>query len=248
MRVKAVPRQNVWERCCLNRRSRLHDALDQNVMETMEADMRVIVRLLGETAALPGGLMNKKCYLLDGLCDIAGACEWTWALFGIGKKSGSKGFLRRKIGTSFDLPQELLESAFSPVQAESFPQAAAPHVILSRRTLDADTESQIVLGRDANDPPYTNRELHLASLVLDEIPWLHWREWKNNHPLLPKLSPRLQWTMDLLLLGLARKEIAGQMGISEGTVSGYIREIYQQFGVNSQAELMRTRLHKPAPH
>jgi DNA-binding CsgD family transcriptional regulator len=52
----------------------------------------------------------------------------------------------------------------------------------------------------------------------------------------------LQWTLDLLLLGLGRKEIADQIGISEGTVSGYIRGLYQHFGVNSQAELMRLRL------
>jgi DNA-binding CsgD family transcriptional regulator len=209
-------------------------------MNVLEADMRVIVRLLGETAALPGGLMNKKCYLLDGLCDIAGANEWTWALFGAGKKKALKGFLRRKIDASPALPPELSESASLTSQPDSLPRAASPHVVFSLCSLDADTESQIVLRRDPNDPPYTAREVHLASLVLDEIPWLHHRVGRDRSEA-PKLSPRQRLTLDLLLLGLGRKEIADQLSISPGTVVGYIGDLYRHFGVNSQAELMRIR-------
>lgn len=216
-------------------------------MDILEADMRVIVRLLGETAALGGGLLAKKCYLLDGLCDIAGACEWTWALFGTGKTRAPKGFLRRKIGASFDLLPELSQPTRSLVQEESLPRTASPHVILSFRSVDEETTSQISLCRDKNDPPYSKRELALTSLVLDEIPWLHQRVLKGRSGE-PKLSPRQRVTLDLLLLGIGRKEIADRIAISPGTVVGYIRELYQCFGVNSQAELMRAQHGQSAPY
>jgi DNA-binding CsgD family transcriptional regulator len=209
-------------------------------MDVAETDLRVVVRLLGETAALPGGLMVKKCYLLDGLCDLAGAREWTWALLGPGPHNVPKGFLRRKIGAHFDLPPELPDAASSPHQAPFQPRASSTHAISSVCALDADTESHIVLRRDANDPPYTARESHLACLVLEEIPWLHQRVGPGRAKS-PKLSPRQQLTLDLLLLGLGRKEIADQLGISPGTVVGYIGDLYRSFGVNSQAELMRAR-------
>jgi DNA-binding CsgD family transcriptional regulator len=214
-------------------------------MDIEESDMRVIVRLLGETAALPGGLMDKKLYLLDGLCDIAGAHEWAWALSSV-QDSDSSFFLRRKIGERFDIPLELPESSGAPGSLESVPNHAPSHLICCSRSVSADTTSQIRLLRDRKEPAYSKREIHLASLVLEEIPWLHWREWKNMQPSHQRLSPRLQLTLDLLLLGLGRKDIADQIGISDGTVGGYIRDLYRHFGVNSQAELMRLRVQHPS--
>jgi len=214
-------------------------------MDIEETDLRAIVRLLGETAALPGGLMGKKVYLLDGLCDIAGSMEWVWTLTST-NTSASSFSLKRKIGETFHWPLELPEEP-GPV-GDPPPEPPPSHTISSTANLSPHTQSTILLLRNPGEPAYSRRECNLALLVLDEIPWLHWREWKNLQPLRPKLSPRLQWTMDLLQLGLGRKEIAGQIGISEGTISGYMRELYQQFGVNSQAELMRIRPCQSTPN
>lgn len=200
--------------------------------EMNEADLRAVVRLLGEAAALPSGFLGKKCYILDGLCDFAGATEWRWAHFSKGENDGGAKCiegLRRKMGAVDAAPLALgWETSESP---------HAPHVIISRRTLENGVESRIALCRDGSRP-YTDRESHLALLVLDEIPWLHWSDWRTR-PAAPRLAPRQQLTLDLLLLGLGAKEIAAQIGISSGTVSSYIRELYRHFGVNSQAELMR---------
>lgn len=214
-------------------------------MDIEEADMRVIVRLLGETAAVQGGLMHKKLYLLDGLCDFVGSGEWAWALTSA-RETPDSFLLRRKIGVPFDWPTRLPEASGAIVRVETFPDHAPSHVISSDFVLNPEAKSKILLLRDPEEPAYSLRETHLASLVLDEIPWLHWREWKSPQPCHDKLSPRLQWTLDLLLLGMGRKEIADQIGISEGTVSGYIRGLYQHFEVNSQAELMRLHLQEPA--
>jgi len=213
-----------------------------------EADLRAIVRLLGEVAALPGGIFEKKTWLLDGLCDFTGAVEWRWALFSV-LPDGLSCFasVRRRIGEKQSPALALMDTA-SGFQGASLPADGATHDMVFRRNLDQGTESHIALCREPEQKEFSSREIQLASLVLEEIPWLHWREWKTRQPLRPKLSPRLQWTMDLLLLGLGRKEIASQIGISEGTVSGYMRELYQQYGVNSQAELMRIRPYQSTPN
>ena len=214
--------------------------------------MRVIVRLLGEVAALPGGLMLKKCHLLDGLCDLAAADEWRWALFSSDKREMSAtclGVLRRKLHIAFAPPHSWLEVQSAPVDTDHAPPSLpSAHVIFSRRSLDDGIESRIALCRERSSPAYSSRESHLASLVLDENPWLHWRDWKPRSAVASKpLSPRQQLTLDLLLIGLGRKEIAAHIGISSGTVVGYIREVYRHFGVNSQAELMRGHLSHSIP-
>ena len=203
-----------------------------------ESDLRAIVRLLGEVVALAGGLMDKKCYLLDGLCDLVGASEWRWALFAKARddtESRCLYALRRKLHEVFETsPQQPGE-----LQPDHLPPSAdSSSVILSRRSLEARVESRIALCLDDGKTHYSARESSLGYLVLDEVPWLHWREWAPRSPA-PRLSPRQQLTLNLLLLGFGRKEIASQIGISPGTVTGYVRELYQRFGVSSQTELMR---------
>ncbi len=45
-----------------------------------ETDVRAIVRLLGEVAALPGDHTRKKRHLMDGLCNLIHADAWVWSL------------------------------------------------------------------------------------------------------------------------------------------------------------------------
>jgi len=45
-----------------------------------EADVRAMVRLLGEVAALRGDHAEKKARLMHGLCEMIGADKWAWAL------------------------------------------------------------------------------------------------------------------------------------------------------------------------
>lgn len=45
-----------------------------------DADVRAMVRLLGEVCALPGGHAEKKRRLMDGLCRLVDADAWAWSL------------------------------------------------------------------------------------------------------------------------------------------------------------------------
>jgi DNA-binding CsgD family transcriptional regulator len=52
------------------------------------------------------------------------------------------------------------------------------------------------------------------------------------------MSPRLRETLDLVLEGLDKREIAERMKLSPNTVHGYIRELYKIYGVTTRARLM----------
>jgi DNA-binding CsgD family transcriptional regulator len=49
-------------------------------MKLDESDVRDMVRLVGEVAALPGGHTEKKRYLMEGLCKLVDADAWIWGL------------------------------------------------------------------------------------------------------------------------------------------------------------------------
>jgi DNA-binding CsgD family transcriptional regulator len=56
------------------------------------------------------------------------------------------------------------------------------------------------------------------------------------------LSPRLEETLRGLLAGLAEKEIAAHIGISQHTVHDYVKELYARFHVASRAQLLAALL------
>jgi DNA-binding CsgD family transcriptional regulator len=49
-------------------------------MKLDERDVRAMVRLIGEVAALPGGPARRKRFLMEGLCRLIGADFWVWGL------------------------------------------------------------------------------------------------------------------------------------------------------------------------
>lgn len=91
-------------------------------------------------------------------------------------------------------------------------------------------------GRDFFD----ERESKIAHIVLTEVPSLH--EEVSPASLngeVTGLSPRLRSTLNLLLQGFQRKEIADSLSLSIHTVGEYIAEIYRRFDVHSHAGLLR---------
>lgn len=47
-----------------------------------EAEVRAIVRLLGDVAAMQGSLAEKRTHLMDGICRLIRADMWLWAMMG----------------------------------------------------------------------------------------------------------------------------------------------------------------------
>lgn len=118
-----------------------------------------------------------------------------------------------------------------------------PFVIVMR-PIDDRSVSTLGLYRRAVEPAFTDRECRIAHIVLSEVPWLHEQGWPEDRgATVPKLSPRRQLVLNLLLEGRSRKQIAAALGLSENTVATYQKGIYGHFQVNSHATLMHRFRH-----
>ncbi len=111
--------------------------------------------------------------------------------------------------------------------------------ILSCRPVDATTLSTVGIYRRPNKPSFTPRDSRIAHILLSEVPWLHEEGWSaDRDSTIPSLSRRCCTVMNLLVHGRARQEIASQLGISQHTVDGYVKEVFRHFRVHSQPELI----------
>ena len=117
--------------------------------------------------------------------------------------------------------------------------AGIEEVILSIRPGREGMLSHIGLYRRPGREIFTARESRVAHIVLSEVPWLH-------EAVLPaelgstvsRLSPRQRITLNLLLEGLTRKQIAGHLELSPHTIDGYVKEVFRHFRVHSQPALI----------
>lgn len=246
-----------------------------------EADIRAMVRLIGEVAALPGDHAAKKRYLMDGLCHLINADAWIWTLacqYEADKPPVYVGFMYGGFSNErFPLYLKAVEHPASAAmtiplinemrerrvhitrtieqidRAGQFPLFEAAHLwqeadvgtlLISMRPLDERSASGIGVYRNLPARPFTARESRMAHIVLTEVPWLHQQGWPEDRGVtVPRLYPRQRLILNFLLQGRSRKDIAAHLELSENTVSGYTKQIYRHFGVNSHAALMR-RFHQ----
>ncbi len=111
--------------------------------------------------------------------------------------------------------------------------------IMSSRPLGLHAYSLIGIYRGPEQPPFSERELRLAHIVLSEVPRLHEQGWPGDLGVtVPRLALRRRQTLNLLLEGSSRKGIADSLGLSLHTVNGYVKDLYRHFKVQSQGELM----------
>ena len=241
-----------------------------------ESDVRSMVRLLGEVAAMDGDHAVKKRCLLDGLCGMINARAWVWGLVLEPTPHEQPVFLSFLYG-GFDEKRfaDFLQALDHPDLAEytapfllelkrrqahttrmrqqidptnrfllcdAYPlwiKAGVYPGIISSRPVDATSMSTIAIYRSPDEPPYSERDLRLAHIILSEVPWLHEQGWPDDRGVtVPRLSLRQRQTLNLLLQGFSRKQIADSLTISLHTVGDYIKDVYRHFGVQSQAELM----------
>ncbi len=122
---------------------------------------------------------------------------------------------------------------------EAWERADIGSLVMSGFPVDEVSLSCVGLYRRLDDPVFSPEELEVIHVVLGEVDWLHHLGWPEDRGAkVPTLSPQQRILLNLLLDGLGRKEIATHMGISENTLTGYSKDVYRHFGVNSHAELI----------
>ncbi len=117
------------------------------------------------------------------------------------------------------------------------PTSARPSCRCARWT--PPPSSGIGIYRRFGRPDFTDREIRITHIILKEVPWLHEQGWPEDRgATVHQLARRQRMALNLLIAGQGRKQIADHMKISVNTVHEYIKDIYDFFGVHSQAELM----------
>ncbi len=118
-------------------------------------------------------------------------------------------------------------------------QAGIGPAILSARPNAQGQVSMVGFYRFDGREAFSERDSRIAHITLSEIASLH--EDVTSSDLwsdVVALSPRLREILNCLIQGFDRKKISRQLDLSLHTVGSYIADIYQRFGVHSQAELM----------
>ena len=241
-----------------------------------ESDVRAVIHLLGDVAALEGTSQHRKRMLLDGLVKLVDADMWMWSLspeldphknpvytcclsggfeedqfskFLVALEHPDMGRLTApfveevqsskrqltRLPSEFDPENELMKSeAFDYwVKAEVGP------ALLSFRPIENERFSVVALYRKPGRGPFTPAQANLVHVTLGEIPWLHEEGWPGEAVSeVPKLTRQQRLTLNLLLEGLNRNEIAQKMSLSPHTVGDYLKVVYQVFQVSTQAELL----------
>jgi len=112
-------------------------------------------------------------------------------------------------------------------------------VIMSLRPLDSTTFSIIGIYRRLSAGLFTPRENRIAHILLSEVPVLHTEGWPDDRGVtLISLSTRERTVLDLLVQGYSRNKIATSLRISLHTVNDYVKAIFKNFNVHSQAALI----------
>ncbi len=122
---------------------------------------------------------------------------------------------------------------------EFWQKAGINGVIMSMRPMDQLSFSVTTVYRRLSAPIFSERDNRLAHIVFTGVPWLHAQGWPEDRGVsLPRLSSRQRMTMNLLIQGYTRGEIAGHLEISPHTVNDYVKDVFNHFSVHSQAELI----------
>lgn len=112
-------------------------------------------------------------------------------------------------------------------------------VIISFRPMGGASFSVVGLYRRLGAPLFSERDNRIAHIILTSIPWLHAQSWPEDRGVdVPKLSPRQRITMNLLIQGFTRAQIAEHLKISVHTANEYVKTVFKHFGVHSQAALI----------
>lgn len=118
--------------------------------------------------------------------------------------------------------------------------AGVGSLIMSSHSFEDGSQSGIGIYRKVGRERFAQREKLMVHFVLEEVGWLHRMGWPEDRgATVPSLYPRERMVLNLLLDGMTRKEIAHHLDISENTVAGYAKKVYQHFGVRSQIDLLR---------
>ncbi|HEX8914145.1 MAG TPA: LuxR C-terminal-related transcriptional regulator [Humisphaera sp.] len=98
---------------------------------------------------------------------------------------------------------------------------------------------QLGVHREFGDEPFTKAHHRLLRLLHTELARLWQRDvLRQAKDSTSDLPPRLQQTLEELLVGSSEKQIATKLELSRHTIHNYVKALHQRFGVSSRGELL----------
>jgi DNA-binding CsgD family transcriptional regulator len=94
------------------------------------------------------------------------------------------------------------------------------------------------LHRPWGERPFSERERRIVEAFQSETAWLFETPDPLPSHVAEDLAPRLREVLARLVRGLAEKQVAAELGISQFTVHDYVKALHRHFRVNSRAELL----------
>ena len=202
-----------------------------------EPDIRGLVRLIGGISGMDEEMVRKKELLLSGLCTLIEADGWAWSLT---ERRGARVICLDALSGGDQATMTDRKPQLNRRTTGLPTKAGGAGRTLSICELAGNRASQLIFGRRASRPPFSEREEEMARIVVEEVAWLH----ELNPVCTPlhtevHLSARQRETFILLAHGLSHKAIAERLGISTHTVHDYIKALHRIFGIHSHAELIK---------
>ena len=109
-------------------------------------------------------------------------------------------------------------------------QVALPH---------AGAVDQLGVHKEFGDEPFTKADHRLLRMMHTELARLWGRDvLRAAKDAASDLPPRLQQTLDELLVGSSEKQIATKLELSRHTIHNYVKALHQRFEVSSRGELL----------
>jgi DNA-binding CsgD family transcriptional regulator len=136
-------------------------------------------------------------------------------------------------------PLELVAAEVWDRLGQTYYSLGLQHCLVSVYPVASHILSCVGLHRSAERGPFSERERMITHVVLQQVDWLHRHgtDVPAKDGVLP-LSARERQVLIFLLGGDSRRQIATKLGLSEHTITDYMKNIYRQLRVNSRGELL----------
>jgi DNA-binding CsgD family transcriptional regulator len=96
-------------------------------------------------------------------------------------------------------------------------------------------QRRLMLARDASDVPFSERDRLLLTLLRPHLLAIRDRVEAERHTS-PALTPRQLELLRRVAVGDTNRQVARDLGLSEGTVRKHLEHIYARLGVHSRTE------------
>jgi DNA-binding CsgD family transcriptional regulator len=123
------------------------------------------------------------------------------------------------------------------LMAQYFRRMGIWHELLVRLPPSGGLERRLMLTRDSSDVPFDERDRMLLTLLRPHLVNLHDRVEAESRTV-PVLTARQQELLRRVARGETNRQVARDLGISEGTVRKHLENIYARLDVHSRVEAL----------